>query len=97
MAKLLDEHLLKCPECGKTNFIRIQTGYENQVPCRVLKSGKVAVCDYSHESWEEMNDGGDWSRYIVCSQCGHLTRWSDFDASDVSLEASVSPVVVSAG
>jgi len=66
-----NKDLIVCPKCGHGEFIRIQTGYEQHVPCRIFADGKAAICNYEDEVLEEQNDGGDWSRTIVCGRCGY--------------------------
>ena len=50
--------------------MRIQTGYERIVPCELLRTGKVAVCDFDRERLDESDDGAQWSRMFRCEVCG---------------------------
>ena len=68
--KLTTKHLLRCRKCGSVDFQRIQTGYNTLVTCQVLKSGKIGVVYPETEELDEVNDGGSWSRLIVCIKCG---------------------------
>jgi len=90
---IADKELFACPKCGHRTFIRIQTGYEQHVPCRIFADGKAAICDYEAEVLEEQNDGGDWSRTISCAHCGH--ELTDEDVSfkrDENEETTISEI-----
>lgn len=83
---IADKDLFACPKCGHRTFIRIQMGYEQHVPCRLLADGKVAVCHYDDEVLEEMNDGSDYYRYIECAHCGHELNTHDLNDEDTKDE-----------
>jgi len=78
--KIPEEKLFGCPKCNGRGFKRVQTGYTQIVPCELLADGKVAVCHYEDEELEEEDDGAQWSRVFVCTQCGHI-----LDAEELNL------------
>ena len=93
-AKIDDKHLFACPGCGGRSFLRIQTGYNQVVPCELMLDGKVAICSFEDEVSEEANDGSDWSREFQCKGCDRVIteeelKLDEFGDGDINFVGDV--------